>query len=318
MRAMCRQVERLAPAGLRTFIQGESGTGKGLVAQALHRSSPRRDRPFVTLDCSTIAEGLIESQLFGHVRGAFTGAMATRSGVFAAAHGGTLFIDEVTELRPHLQAKLLRVIESGEFAMVGQSQSRRADVRIVTATNQNLGHAVASGRFRADLYFRIAVACIDVPPLRERLDDVPLLAKHFLATCQARTAPTRVRAFTGRAMRALCRYSWPGNVRQLENWIASAVILADDEVIDLQHFPELALSVPAPPVAATRWLSSGLTLSELERGYIQETLDRMDGNRTRTARALGISLRGLQYKLRAHGRDDPHSGERDTPARRRA
>ena len=308
MRAMYRQVEKLASSDIRTFIQGENGTGKGLIAQALHRSGLRCAGPFVTLDCSTIAEGLIESQLFGHVRGAFTGALATRGGVFADAHRGTLFIDEVTELRPHLQARLLRVIESGEFTMVGQNQARRVDVRIITATNQDLAGAVAAGRFRADLYFRIAVACVELPPLRERRDDVPLLARHFLEACLTKYRPDRVRGLTGRAVEALSRYSWPGNVRQLENWIENAVILAEDELIDLEHFPALGLgSPPAPSMPQAAALPTGLTLFELERRYVTETLERGGGNRTQTAKVLGISLRGLQYRLRRYDTNGHHA-----------
>lgn len=318
MRAMYRQMEKLASSDIRTFIQGENGTGKGLIAQALHRSGPRCRQPFVTLDCSTIAEGLIESQLFGHVRGAFTGAMASRGGVFADAHRGTLFIDEVTELRPHLQAKLLRVIESGEFTALGQNRSQRVDVRIITATNQDLPRAVAAGRFRADLYFRIAVACVELPPLRERREDVPLLAKHFLDACLAKCRPQRVRRLTGRAMAALSRYSWPGNVRQLENWIENAVILAEDELIDLEHFPALGLAPPGPCTSSGVSLPQGLTLFELERRYIAATLGRMGGNRTRTAKTLGISLRGLQYRLRDYDTNGHPASESEGSTARHA
>jgi two-component system NtrC family response regulator len=282
-------------------IEGENGTGKELVARALHNSGSRRDNPFVTLDCSTIADGLIESHLFGHVKGAFTGAIASRPGVFAQAHTGTVFIDEITDLAPHLQGKLLRVIQTGEFVMVGGSQPQRVNVRIITATNRDLRQAVAQGVFREDLYFRIAVVHIVIPPLRDRRDDIPLLVSNFLRGFTPSNHPHEVRALTPRAMSALVNYAWPGNVRQLKNWIEQALVLADGEPIDLQHFPSLTREAsetlrPGMPLAPL-----GLRLEELERWYVLETLRHAGGNRTKAARQLGISLRGLQYKLRRYG-----------------
>jgi DNA-binding NtrC family response regulator len=281
-------------------IEGESGAGKELVARSLHAKGPRRDRPFVTLDCSTIAEGLIESHLFGHVRGAFTGAVSTRQGVFAQAHTGTLFIDEITELAPHLQAKLLRVIQTGEFTMVGGSQPQRANVRIITATNRDLRQAVAKRMFREDLYFRIAVIRIAIPPLRERREDIPLLVAHFLREFGAASRRQDIRGLTERAMTALMTYAWPGNVRQLEHCIKEAVVMADGEGIDLEHFPSLTRELSETPAASVPLAPPGLKLEELERWYVLETLKRAAGNRTRAARDLGISLRGLQYKLRRY------------------
>ena len=286
-------------------IEGENGTGKELVARALHFSGPRRDNPFVTLDCSTIAEGLIESHLFGHVKGAFTGAVSSRQGVFAQAHTGTVFIDEITELAPHLQAKLLRVIQTGEFTMVGGNHPQRVNVRIITATNRDLRQAVAKGVFREDLYFRIAVVHIVIPPLRDRREDIPLLVAHFLSSFSSSSHHQDARGLASRAMAALVNYAWPGNIRQLKNWIEQALVLADGDLIDLQHFPSLTreasetlrTSVPLAPL--------GLRLEELERWYVLETLRRVDGNRTKAARQLGISLRGLQYKLRRYGTDRP-------------
>jgi DNA-binding NtrC family response regulator len=298
MRAVYAQVEKLAASDVKTFIQGENGTGKELIARALHHSGPRSRQPFVTLDCSTIPEGLVESHLFGHVRGAFTGAVSTRPGVFARAHGGTLFVDEIAELPPRLQSRLLRVLESGEFTMVGRNRPERADVRTITATNQDLSRAVAEGRFRPDLYFRIAVARIELPPLRERPEDVPLLATHFLQACTAKYGRERLGGLTARGLRALIAYSWPGNVRQLENWIENAVILAEEQPIDLQHFPELRRQPPPTPAG---FLPPGLTLIELERRYIAETLDRTGGDRVRAAEILGISVRRLQDRLATTG-----------------
>ena len=282
-------------------IEGENGTGKEMVARALHYTGPRRDNPFVTLDCSTIAEGLIESHLFGHVKGAFTGAVASRPGVFAQAHTGTVFIDEITELAPHLQAKLLRVIQTGEFVMVGGSHPQRVNVRIITATNRDLRQAVAKGIFREDLYFRIAVVHIVIPPLRDRREDIPELVGHFFRGFMPSATEQDRPGLTPRAMSALVNYSWPGNVRELKNWIEQALVLADGDLIDLQHFPSLTREASGTLRSGVPLAPLGLRLEELERWYVLETLRRADGNRTKAARQLGISLRGLQYKLRRYG-----------------
>jgi DNA-binding NtrC family response regulator len=301
MREIYTIIRKAAPWDANVCIEGENGTGKELVARAVHFSGPRRDHPFVTLDCSTIAEGLIESHLFGHVKGAFTGAVSSRQGVFAQAHTGTVFIDEITELAPHLQAKLLRVIQTGEFVMVGGSQPQRVNVRIITATNRDLRHAVAKGAFREDLYFRIAVVHIAIPPLRERRKDIPLLVAHFLRQFMSAGHRQDIRGLTPRAMSALINYAWPGNVRQLKNWIEQALVLAEGELIDLEHFPSLTREAPDVMGAQAPLAPLGLRLEELERWYVLETLKRVDGNRTKAARQLGISLRGLQYKLRRYG-----------------
>jgi len=301
MREIYTIIRKAAPWDANVCIEGENGTGKELVARAVHFSGPRRDHPFVTLDCSTIAEGLIESHLFGHVKGAFTGAVSSRQGVFAQGHTGTVFIDEITELAPHLQAKLLRVIQTGEFVMVGGSQPQRVNVRIITATNRDLRQAVAKGVFREDLYFRIAVVHIAIPPLRERRKDIPLLVAHFLREFMATGHRKDIRGLTSRAMTALVNYTWPGNVRQLKNWIEQALVLADGDLIDLEHFPSLTRESSDIMQAPTPLAPLGLRLEELERWYVLETLRRADGNRTKAARQLGISLRGLQYKLRRYG-----------------
>jgi two-component system, NtrC family, response regulator len=311
MREIHAIIQKAASWDANVCIEGENGTGKELVARSLHVAGPRRDRPYITLDCSTIAEGLIESHLFGHVRGAFTGAVATRQGVFAQAHTGTLFIDEITELASHLQAKLLRAIQTGEFTMVGGSQPQRVNVRIITATNRDLRQAVAKKTFREDLYFRIAVIRIAMPPLRERREDIPLLVAHFL---RGLTSGRRqeIRDLTERAMTALMTYSWPGNVRQLKNWIEQALVLADGDRIDLEHFPSLTRELSETPGASVPLAPLGLRLEELERWYVLETLKRADGNRTKAARQLGISLRGLQYKLRRYATAlDPTPNEPD-------
>jgi two-component system, NtrC family, response regulator len=301
MREIYTIIRKAAPWDANVCIEGENGTGKELVARAVHFSGPRRDHPFVTLDCSTIAEGLIESHLFGHVKGAFTGAISSRQGVFAQGHTGTVFIDEITELAPHLQAKLLRVIQTGEFVPVGGSQPVRVNVRIITATNRDLRQAVAKGTFREDLYFRIAVVHIAIPPLRERRKDIPLLVSHFLREFMAAGHRQDMRGLSPRAMTALTEYSWPGNVRQLKNWIEQALVLSEGDLIDLQHFPSLNRETPDVMHRSVPPAPLGLRLEEVERWYVLETLRRAEGNRTKAAQQLGISLRGLQYKLRRYG-----------------
>src|SRR6185503_15277620 len=228
-------------------------------------------------------------------------AISSRPGVFALGHTGTVFIDEITELAPHLQARLLRVIQSGEFVPVGGSRPERVNVRIITATNRDLRQAVAKGVFREDLYFRIAVVRIAMPPLRERRMDIPLLVAHFLRQFIESGHRRDIRGLTPRAMTALTNYSWPGNVRELKNWIEQALVLADGDLIDLEHFPALTREASDIMQAPTPLAPLGLRLEELERWYVLETLRRADGNRTKAARQLGISLRGLQYKLRRYG-----------------
>ncbi len=300
MREVYALIEKVAQGDANVCIYGENGTGKELIARAIHHSGPRRDRPFIALDCTTIPEGLMESYLFGHVRGAFTSAVATRLGVFAQAHTGTLLIDEIGELSPHLQAKLLRVIQTREFTPVGGTVPQRVNVRIITATNRDLEKAVLRGSFREDLYYRIAVVHIDLPALRERKEDIPLLVAHFLHQL-APAYDKQIRGLTARAMEALMAYSWPGNVRQLENWIEQAVVLADGDILDLEHFPSVLREGRGAAVPQTL---SGLTLRELERWYILDTLQKTRWNRSKAARLLGISLRGLQYKLKRYAAED--------------
>jgi two-component system, NtrC family, response regulator AtoC len=298
MREIYALIEKTGRWDCNVCIEGENGTGKELVARALHVAGPRRDRPFVTLDCSTIPEGLIESHLFGHVRGAFTGAVGNRIGVFAQADTGTVFIDEITEFPPHLQARLLRVIQHGEFTPVGGSHCQRVDVRVITATNRNLRQAVDQGQFREDLYFRISVVHVNLPALRERRHDIPLLVAHFLRQLMRTRYPREIRGLTSAAMEALIAYDFPGNVRELENMIEQAMVLADSDLLDLEHFPRLKASGGSErrPIAPV-----GLTLEEVDRLYILETLKTVGGNRTKAAKSLGISLRGLQYRLRRYG-----------------
>ena len=293
------KIEKVAAGDANVCISGESGTGKELIARAIHEQSPRGDRPLVTLDCTAIPEGLMESHLFGHVRGSFTGAVEHRTGFFALAHTGTLFIDEISELSMPLQAKLLRVIQTREFVKVGGSKPTRTDIRLITASNKDLRRAVREGSFREDLYYRIAVVMIEVPPLRVRRGDIGLLVDHFLRKFSA-AHHKRVPRLTARALELLLGAEWPGNVRQLENCIEQAVVLSDHDTIDVDVLP---LGEPAGRRAgdtAKPGLPAGLTLRELEQQYILQTLDGVGGNRTQAARLLGISLRCLQYKLKAY------------------
>lgn len=292
------KIEKVAPGDANVCIAGESGTGKELIARAIHAQSTRWDRPLVTLDCTAIPEGLMESHLFGHVRGSFTGAVENRTGFFSLAHTGTLFIDEISELSLPLQAKLLRVIQTREFVKVGGSKPTRTDIRLVTASNKDLRRAVREGSFREDLYYRIAVVMIEVPPLGVRRGDIPLLVDHFLRKFSA-AHHRRVPQLTGRALELLTTYHWPGNVRQLENCLEQAVVLSEEDRIDVDV---LALGDGTPPRAGEGRppLPAGLTLRELEQQYILQTLQVVGGNRTQAARLLGISLRCLQYKLKAY------------------
>jgi len=298
LREVLAKIDKVATGDANVCIMGESGTGKELIARAIHHNSPRRDRPLVTLDCTAVPEGLMESHLFGHRRGSFTGAVEHRNGVFSLADTGTLFIDEISELPLTLQAKLLRVIQAHEFVEVGGSQPIQTDIRLITASNKDLREAVADGTFRADLYYRIAVVMIQMPPLRERRDDIPQLVGHFLdrfSSVHRRPVPT----ITPRALELLTSYTWPGNVRQLENCIEQAVVLANEETIDADVL-SLDDREPKKHPGKSDSARAGLTLREVEQEHILRTLEAMNGNRTRAARLLGISLRCLQYKLKSY------------------
>ena len=302
LREVLAKIDKVAAGDANVCIMGESGTGKELIARAIHHNSPRRDRPLVTLDCTAVPEGLMESHLFGHRRGSFTGAVEHRNGVFSLADTGTLFIDEISELPLTLQAKLLRVIQSHEFVEVGGSQPIQADIRLITASNKDLREAVADGIFRADLYYRIAVVMIQMPPLRERRDDIPQLVEHFLdrfSSIHRRPVPT----ITPRALDLLTSYTWPGNVRQLENCIEQAVVLANEEIIDVDVL-SLDDREPKKHPGKSDPARAGLTLREVEQEHILRTLQAVNGNRTRAARLLGISLRCLQYKLKSYAQGE--------------
>ena len=287
MREVRRGVERAAPAPFTVLIEGESGSGKELVARAIHRSGTRRDRPFCTLNCAALPDDLVEAELFGHTRGAFTGALSERRGVFEEAHGGTLLLDEIGELSPRAQAKVLRVLQEGELRRVGESVSRRVDVRVVSATNRNLRTEAAGGRFRLDLLYRLDVLRIVVPPLRERRDDIPLLAEHFWreATIRLDSRATLAAA----TLAALARYNWPGNVRELQNVLASLAVRSARRGV----VPPTALGLQfadPEPVEASRLDAARRTFEER---FVRAALARTGGHRTRTAEELGVTRQGL-------------------------
>jgi transcriptional regulator with PAS, ATPase and Fis domain len=265
------------------------------VARAIHGNRPRRDRPLVTVNCATLQESLLESELFGHERGAFTGADKAKSGLFEVAEGGTLFIDEVAEMAPSLQAKLLRVLEDGHYRRVGSTEERQADVRVVAATNKLLEDEVAAGRFREDLFFRLNVIAVALPPLRDRREDIPELISHFLRTRQVGKTPLSV---DPDAMRVLQGYDWPGNIRELANVLERAQILAESNTITIDDFPEnLVLASKPVPVAGIEQPQSGPgELGVIERRHIAEVLRRHSGNKVQAAKALGVSRRTL-YRL---------------------
>jgi DNA-binding NtrC family response regulator len=283
-------IEKVAPTEATVLVQGDSGTGKELVARAIHYNSPRRERPLVTINCAALQETLLESELFGHEKGAFTGALENKQGLVEVAEGGTLFIDEVGEMAAGLQAKLLRVLEDGHFRRVGSTQENVANVRVVAATNRPLDSQVQVGRFREDLYYRLNVVTIELTPLRERREDIPPLVAHFLAT--RRLGSVLYRLGPG-VLEALEGYDWPGNVRELANVLERAQILADGHTIMLRDLPEGLVSSPDEDVAT---IANPLSLREVERRHIRETLQKEGGNKVHAARALGISRRAL-YRL---------------------
>ncbi len=292
MKAVKSLIARIAPTDSTVLITGETGTGKELVARAIHEQSLRADRAFLAVNCGALPENLIESELFGHRKGAFTGADEHRTGLFAVADGGTLFLDEIGELPLTMQAKLLRVLESGEVRRVGDNQPTRVDVRLVCATHRNLPRMVEQAEFRRDLFYRINTLHIDVPPLRNRPDDIPLLARTFLAR-HLPAAQAMEQPITSAACQLLSNHDWPGNVRELANVIEHAAILCEGLPIDVPHLPA-QFSNPGAPRSMRR---EALTLREIESRAIHAALDRHRGNKTAAAQELGISVKTLYNKL---------------------
>jgi DNA-binding NtrC family response regulator len=295
IRAVYRVVEQAAPTSASVLIWGESGTGKELAAQTIHELSPRASFPFVAINCAAIPETLLESEIFGHEKGAFTGAHDRRTGVFELAHRGTLFLDEIAEMQPATQVKLLRVLQERSFRRLGGRQEQTVDVRVIAATNQNPTEAVRNGRLREDLYYRLNVFAIEIPPLRDRREDVPLLIQRFLNEFNT-TNEKAVRGVDQPAMQILEQYPWPGNIRELRNVIERATILSDTEFIGVRNLPPL-LVTRGEETLPTMTLTPGTTVDEAERRLILLTLDHMHNNKTRAAEVLGISLKTLHNKL---------------------
>ena len=279
------------------LIQGETGTGKELIARAIHEHSLRHDGPLVRLNCAALAESVLESELFGHEKGAFTGAATRRHGRFEQADGGTLFLDELSEMPLSVQVKLLRFLQEREFERVGGNQTITVNVRVVAATNRDLRVLVDDGKFREDLYFRLKVVVLDVPPLRARPSDIPLLADHFLRL-YAEENGKHVHGFTPRAREALMGYPWPGNVRELQHAIEQAVVLCEEDLISTEDLP---IEPPDREVEPLSLMVPGVTLAEVERYTIMKTLEAVGGSPTRAAKILGVSKRTIQYRLQEWG-----------------
>jgi DNA-binding NtrC family response regulator len=298
MRAVARLVQEVANSEVTILIEGESGTGKEIVARSIHAQSPRRDHPFISVNCAALAEQLLEAELFGHVKGAFTGAIANKPGRFQLADGGTLFLDEIGDLSPKGQGDLLRVLEDSAFRMVGGSELIRVNVRVIAATNKKLQEAVTQGKFREDLFYRLQIVPIVMPPLRERSEDIPVLVErffeHFIAKHKRR--PKRL---SSDAMLVCQRFPWPGNVRQLRNVIERLVITCPDARIEANQLPDFLRDYQKN--ATTFEVRPGTPLAEVEKLLIRQTLTHVTSNREEAARALGISRRALQYKLKEYG-----------------
>jgi DNA-binding NtrC family response regulator len=295
MKTVLKLVERIGPADANILITGENGAGKGVIARALHTASARSAKPLVSLNAGALAEGVFESELFGHVRGAFTDAKADRVGRFELADGGTLFLDEIANVPLNLQPKLLRVLETGEFERVGSSKTRKADVRVLSATNADLNAEVAQGRFRQDLLFRLNTVEIHLPPLRDRREDIPALAEHFLRQHSERYRRGVV-SFTPQALEALREHAWPGNVRELDHVVERALLMSSSNVVTafdlaLQSMPEARLSSRLEE----------MSLEEAERLLITKALARFEGNANRAAEALGLSRSALYRRLQKYG-----------------
>lgn len=306
MREIFDLIRKVCDVRTTVLILGESGTGKELVARAIHHNGSRSDGPFVAVNCGAIPESLLESELFGHVRGAFTDASSDRAGLFEEANGGTLFLDEIGEMPPALQVKLLRVLQEGEVRRVGGSKAQRVDVRIISATSRDLARDAAEGRFREDLFFRLNVFAITLPPLRERLEDIPLLVNHFLHKYGESFGRSGM-VVSPEAMKLLAAYGWPGNVRELENCIERAFILSDGEILDAGSLPDVVRGDSAASAAGFHLPEDTLSIKRaeecLEREFIRRALAKTGGNRTHAARLLEISHRALLYKLKEFGID---------------
>lgn len=300
--AMARIVERIrriADSKLTVLVVGESGTGKELVARAVHFNSPRRAKPLRVINCAGLNENLLESELFGHVKGSFTGAVTDRKGLFEAADGGTLFLDEVGDMPLPMQAKLLRALENGEITPVGSNDVRHVDVRVVAATKRELTEMVTEGTFRDDLFYRLKQVMIRLPSLRERREDIPLLVEHFIAEANTRHGK-KVQGIAPEALRRLSNHQWQGNVRELRSTVDSMVVLADHEQLDVNDLPENVRG-PTDIVLAGGFSTAGLSMNDMEKLHIMNTLKMTGGNREKAAKVLGIGARTLYRKLKEYG-----------------
>ena len=301
MRHVFEVIRRAVPVNSTVLIEGESGTGKELVARHIHVTGPRSNKPFIVVNCAAVPDTLIESELFGHEKGAFTGADTSRTGKFELADGGALFLDEIGDMRLESQAKLLRVLEDGLVERVGSSQPRKVDVRVIVATNRNLAQCVEDGTFRKDLFYRLDVLPIRLPPLRERIQDLPLLVSHFrekLAAKLDRPVPT----VSADAIEAMRSYRWPGNVRELENTLEHLFVLCDGPVITVEDLPE-KLRQRTPETGAFRLPAGGIVLEEIEQDLIRQALERTGGRIKEAAELLGLTYKTLQYRVRKHDID---------------
>jgi DNA-binding NtrC family response regulator len=298
MRAVSHLMEEVASSDVTVLIEGESGTGKEIVARSIHLLSNRRERPFISVNCAALAEQLLEAELFGHVKGAFTGAVANKPGRFQLADGGTLFLDEIGDLSPKGQGDLLRVLEDSAFRMVGGSELIRVNIRVIAATNKHLQTAVSEGKFREDLFYRLQIVPILMPPLRDRAEDIPLLIEKFFENFCVKHKRRRKR-ISAEALQVCQRFPWPGNVRQLRNTIERMVITCREPLIDVGQLPDFLRDYDRSTTTFT--VRPGTPLAEVEKMLIRQTLTHVTSNREEAAKALGISRRALQYKLKQYG-----------------
>ncbi len=300
MQELFTLIPRVAQSSSTVLITGESGTGKELVASALHNLSPRRNKNFVTINCATFPEGLLESEMFGHMKGSFTGAVYSKAGLFEVADGGSFFLDEIGEMPLSLQSKLLRVLENGTFRRVGGTSDIKVDVRVISATNKNMFDAVEAGTFREDLYYRLNVVPVNIPPLRERKDDIPLLLDHFLSRYSK--SPKRV---SPEALNVLMSYAWKGNVRELENIVERVVLLCDKDMITPEDLPEEVSRVrdefKCLPDVGNGPFDLEETMEKIEKGYLLKALERANGTKTEAARLLNLSFRSFRHRLSKYG-----------------
>ena len=301
MAAIYEQIRKVAPSRATVLICGETGTGKELVARAIHYTSPRRDKPFIKINCAALSAGLLESELFGHEKGSFTGAHRRKIGRFELANEGTLLLDEISEMNADLQAKLLRVLQEREITRVGGEEVIEVDVRLIAATNKDLLGEIEAGRFREDLFYRLNVVTLNMPPLKERREDIPLLAKHFLEMFSEKNRKI-IKGFTPQAMDQLLRYDWPGNVRELMNAVERAVVLSGSEYLDQEEMPiVLKDGIAGAEEHPKEAIPGDLPLEEVEKASILKTLEMAGGNKSETARRLGITRRTLHKKLKKYG-----------------